>query len=70
MGMEPKGHDWWNLANWLADKGLNVVLVNPATTKRKVQSSLQPFCQVLVTLDSMPMDAAANTLLMNIKNGL
>jgi transposase len=38
MGMEPKGHYWWNLANWLADKGLNVVLVNPATTKRNKEN--------------------------------
>jgi transposase len=34
IGMEPTGHYWWNLANWLADKSMNVVLVNPATTKR------------------------------------
>jgi hypothetical protein len=23
--MEPTGHYWWNLANWLANKGLNTV---------------------------------------------
>ena len=30
IGMEPTGHYWWNLANWLTHKGLQVVLVNPA----------------------------------------
>jgi transposase len=38
IGMEPTGHYWWNLANWLANKGLNVVLVNPATTKRNKEN--------------------------------
>jgi transposase len=38
IGMEPTGHYWWNLANWLADKGFNVVQVNPATTKRNKEN--------------------------------
>lgn len=32
IGMEPTGHYFWSFANWLVNKGLNVVLVNPATT--------------------------------------
>ncbi|MGF7036499.1 transposase [Paenibacillus mucilaginosus] len=31
VGMEPTGHYWYNLANWLVDLGIHVVLVNPAT---------------------------------------
>ena len=38
IGMEPTGHYWWNLANWLTSKGMNVVLVNPATTKRNKEN--------------------------------
>jgi hypothetical protein len=38
IGMEPTGHYWTNLANWLARKGVNVVLVNPATTKRNKEN--------------------------------
>ncbi|MGO4697861.1 IS110 family transposase [Paenibacillus sp. 2TAB26] len=38
IGMEPTGHYWFNLANWLADKGLHVVMVNPATTKRNKEN--------------------------------
>ncbi|QYR22287.1 IS110 family transposase [Paenibacillus sp. sptzw28] len=38
IGMEPTGHYWTNLANWLAQKGVNVVLVNPATTKRNKEN--------------------------------
>ncbi|MDQ0111241.1 IS110 family transposase [Paenibacillus harenae] len=38
IGMEPTGHYWWNLANWLTHKGLLVVLVNPATTKRNKEN--------------------------------
>ncbi len=38
LGMEPTGHYWWNLANWLTNKGMNVVLVNPATTKRNKEN--------------------------------
>lgn len=33
IGMEPTGHYWFNLANWLVEQRLNVVLVNPVTTK-------------------------------------
>ncbi|QYR19233.1 IS110 family transposase [Paenibacillus sp. sptzw28] len=38
IGMEPTGHYWTNLANWLVGKGVNVVLVNPATTKRNKEN--------------------------------
>ncbi|WP_214626561.1 IS110 family transposase [Paenibacillus agaridevorans] len=38
IGMEPTGHYWFNLANWLLDKGLHVVMVNPATTKRNKEN--------------------------------
>lgn len=38
IGMEPTGHYWWNLANWLTNKDSNVVLVNPATTKRNKEN--------------------------------
>ncbi|WP_235560955.1 IS110 family transposase [Bacillus sp. FJAT-28004] len=38
IGMEPTGHYWFNLANWLSDKGLHVVMVKPATTKRNKEN--------------------------------
>ncbi|WP_435162984.1 IS110 family transposase [Paenibacillus glycanilyticus] len=38
IGMEPTGHYWFNLANWLSDKGVHVVMVNPATTKRNKEN--------------------------------
>ncbi|WP_132313686.1 IS110 family transposase [Paenibacillus sp. BK033] len=38
IGMEPTGHYWFNLANWLSDKGIHVVMVNPATTKRNKEN--------------------------------
>jgi transposase len=38
IGMEPTGHYGFNLANWLSDKGINVVMVNPATTKRNKEN--------------------------------
>ena len=38
IGMEPTGHYSNNLANWLAGKGLSVVFVNPATTKRNKEN--------------------------------
>jgi transposase len=38
IGMEPTGHYWFNLANWLIDKEINVVIVNPATTKRNKEN--------------------------------
>lgn len=34
IGMEPTGQYGLHLANWLSDKGISVVKVNPATTKR------------------------------------
>lgn len=38
IGMEPTGDYWWNLANRLSNKSLQVVLVNPATTKRNKEN--------------------------------
>lgn len=38
IGMEPTGHYWYNLANWLVKKNIEVVLVNPATTKRNKEN--------------------------------
>lgn len=34
VGMEPTGHYWFNLANWLLSQGVEVVLVNPVLTHR------------------------------------
>lgn len=36
--MEPTGHYWFNLANWLVEQRLSVVLVNPVTTKRNKEN--------------------------------
>jgi transposase len=38
IGLEPTGHYWFNLANWLIDRGIHIVLVNPATTKRNKEN--------------------------------
>ncbi len=38
VGMESTGHYFSNLANWLVDRGIQVVLVNPATTKRNKEN--------------------------------
>jgi transposase len=38
VGMESTGHYWFNIANWLMDRGIDVVLVNPATTKRNKEN--------------------------------
>jgi transposase len=38
IGMEPTGHYWFNLANWFTEKGITVVIVNPATTKRNKEN--------------------------------
>jgi transposase len=38
IGMEPTGHYWYSLANRLVEKDVNVVLVNPATTKRNKEN--------------------------------
>ncbi len=34
VGMEPTGHYWINLASWLMDEGITVVLVNPHHVKK------------------------------------
>lgn len=34
VGMEPTGHYWFNLASWLMDEGITVVLVNPHHVKK------------------------------------
>lgn len=38
VGMESTGHYFFNLANWLTNQGIDVVLVNPATTKRNKEN--------------------------------
>ncbi|BBI34900.1 IS110 family RNA-guided transposase [Cohnella abietis] len=38
VGMEPTGHYWYNLANWLLEQGIEVVLVNPVTTHRNKEN--------------------------------
>ncbi|GIP14348.1 IS110 family transposase [Paenibacillus macerans] len=38
IGMEPTGHYWFNLANWLREQGITVVLVNPVTVHRNKEN--------------------------------
>jgi len=38
IGMESTGHYWFNLADWLMERGIQVVIVNPATTKRNKEN--------------------------------
>ena len=38
VGMESTGHYFFNLANWLVNRNIEVVLVNPATTKRNKEN--------------------------------
>ncbi|MGI2297994.1 IS110 family transposase, partial [Paenibacillus sp. GXUN7292] len=38
IGMEPTGHYWHNLAEWLLEQNLEVVLVNPVTTHRNKEN--------------------------------
>ncbi|MWC29885.1 IS110 family transposase [Paenibacillus sp. MMS18-CY102] len=38
VGMEPTGHYWHNLADWLLEQGIEVVLVNPMTTHRNKEN--------------------------------
>jgi transposase len=38
VGLESTGHYWYNLTNWLLDKGIQVVLVNPLITKRNKEN--------------------------------
>lgn len=38
VGMEPTGHYWFNLANWLLAQNIEVVLVNPVTTHRNKEN--------------------------------
>ncbi|RXZ76850.1 IS110 family transposase, partial [Paenibacillaceae bacterium] len=38
VGLEPTGHYWHNLANWLLDMDIEVVLVNPVTTHRNKEN--------------------------------
>lgn len=38
VGMESTGHYFMNLADWLMDHGIEVALVNPATTKRNKEN--------------------------------
>jgi transposase len=38
VGMESTGHYWFNIANWLVKQDIDVVLVNPMTTKRNKEN--------------------------------
>jgi len=38
VGLEPTGHYWFNLARWLLQQGIEVVLVNPVTTHRNKEN--------------------------------
>lgn len=38
VGLEPTGHYWFNLANWLLQQEVEVVLVNPVTTHRNKEN--------------------------------
>ncbi|MBA2944239.1 IS110 family transposase [Paenibacillus sp. CGMCC 1.16610] len=38
IGLEPTGHYWFNLAEWLTQNGYEVVLVNPLTTYRNKEN--------------------------------
>jgi transposase len=38
IGLESTGHYWFNLANWLTEHEMEVVLVNPMTTKRNKEN--------------------------------
>lgn len=38
VGLEPTGHYWFHLANWLLSKGIEVALVNPVTTHRNKEN--------------------------------
>src|SRR5690606_17772620 len=38
IGLEPTGHYWFNLANWLLEQEFHVVLVNPVATHRNKEN--------------------------------
>lgn len=38
VGMEPTGHYWFNFANWLLQRNIEVVLVNPVATHRNKEN--------------------------------
>ncbi|MCM3704041.1 IS110 family transposase [Paenibacillus macerans] len=38
VGLEPTGHYWFNLAHWLQQQGIEVVLVNPVVTHRNKEN--------------------------------
>jgi transposase len=38
VGMEPTGHYWLNLSRWLAERQLEVVLVNPYLVKKNKEN--------------------------------
>lgn len=38
IGMESTGHYFWNLAYWLRERDVEVVIVNPMTTKRNKEN--------------------------------
>lgn len=38
IGLEPTGHYWLNLGDWLVSRDVDIVLVNPLTTKRNKEN--------------------------------
>ncbi|MGG1663099.1 IS110 family transposase, partial [Brevibacillus sp. NRS-1366] len=38
IGLEPTGHYWFSLADWLVSRDVDIVLVNPLTTKRNKEN--------------------------------
>jgi transposase len=38
VGLEPTGHYWFNLAHWLLERDIPVLLVNPVTTHRNKEN--------------------------------
>jgi len=38
VGLESTGHYWWNLATWLVEQGIKVVIVSPMATKRNKEN--------------------------------
>lgn len=58
IGVEPTGHYWFNLADWLTAQQIELVLVNPLTTKRNKENrdnsqSKNDFKDALVIADAV-----------------
>lgn len=67
IGMEPTGHYWFNLANWLSDKGINVVMVNPATTKRNKENQDNVLPRVILRMHLSLQMLSAEAITMNTR---